>query len=64
MKIPPKSIKAKYDEQNLEAARIIAADPLKYPGGMQAWATLVLKRMERPAGRHINPAGRHINNDE
>jgi hypothetical protein len=47
MKKTPKSIKAKYDEQNLEAARIIAADPLKYPGGMQAWAALVLKRLER-----------------
>lgn len=50
----PKRIKAKFDEQNLEAARIIAADPLKYPGGMQEWADLVLKRFERPAGREVN----------
>jgi hypothetical protein len=47
----PKSIKAKFDEQNLEAARIIAADPVKYPGGMQEWAALVLKRLEQSAGR-------------
>jgi hypothetical protein len=26
--------------------RIIAADPLKYPGVMQAWARLVLSRVE------------------
>ena len=54
MRKTPKSIKAKYDEQNLEAARIIAADPLKYPGGMQAWAELVLKRLERPAERQVS----------
>jgi len=47
----PKSIAAKFAEQNLKAVRIIAADPLKYPGGMQEWADLVLKRLERPAGR-------------
>ena len=54
MRKTPKSIKAKYDEQNLEAARIIAADPVKYPGGMQDWATLVLKRLERPGGRQVS----------
>jgi hypothetical protein len=32
MRKTPKSIKAKYDEQNLEAARIIAADPVKISG--------------------------------
>lgn len=51
MKKTPAGIKAKFDEQNLEAARIIAADPMKYAGGMQEWAALVLKRLDRPAGR-------------
>lgn len=50
----PKNIKAKYDEQNLQAAHIVAADPLKYPGGMQEWAALVLKRLDRPAGRLVS----------
>jgi len=54
MRKTPKSIKAKFDEQNLEAARIIAADPVRYPGGMQDWATLVLKRLERPGGRQVS----------
>lgn len=31
-----------YREQNLECAKIIAADPAKYPGIMQEWARLVL----------------------
>ena len=50
----PKNIAAKFAEQNLKAAHIIAADPVKYPGGMQEWAALVLKRLERPAGREVN----------
>jgi hypothetical protein len=54
MKKTPKTIKAKFDAQNLEAARIIAADPVRYPGGMQDWATLVLKRLERPGGRQVS----------
>ena len=36
------SIAAKFDEQNLRAARIIAADPVRYPGLMQEWAALVV----------------------
>jgi len=31
-----------YREQNLECARIIAAEPERYPGALQDWARLVL----------------------
>lgn len=31
-----------YRTANLECARIIAAEPLKYPGVMQEWAAMVL----------------------
>lgn len=37
--------KADADTVNLEAARIIAADPEKYGPGMLMWARLVLKRL-------------------
>ena len=37
-----KSKQAAYDAGNLEAARIIAADPDKYPGVMQEWAQMIL----------------------
>lgn len=39
--------KADYDTQNLEAARIIAADPERYGPGMMQWARLVLDRHRR-----------------
>lgn len=32
---------------NIEAARIISADPTRYPGVMQEWARLVLNKAER-----------------
>ena len=35
---------ASFQERNLQAASIIAADPARYPGLMQAWATLTLSR--------------------
>lgn len=37
---------AAYRQCNLKAARIVAADPVKYPGIMQEWAELVLGRAE------------------
>ena len=52
MRKTPKSIKAKFDEQNLGAARIISAGPVRYLGEMQEWAALVLKRLERHASRN------------
>ena len=33
---------ARYEAGNVEAARIIAADPVRYPGAMQEWARRVL----------------------
>ena len=40
-----------YRAGNLEAARIIAADPRRYPGAMQEWARLTLERnTPAPAG--------------
>jgi hypothetical protein len=38
-----------YAEQNRQAARIILADPKRYPGLMQEWARLVLTAPERRA---------------
>ena len=43
----PKTIHSQtkqYDARNVESARLIAADPVKYPGVMQAWAQLILQR--------------------
>jgi hypothetical protein len=39
---------AQFDSQNLAAARIIAADPERYPS-MQVWADRVLPRLDAPA---------------
>lgn len=40
---PPKAGKAEmYAEQNRRAARIILADPKRYPGLLQEWARIVL----------------------
>ena len=40
------STRAGFDQQNLEAARIIAADPRKYPAGSlpAVWARLTLAK--------------------
>jgi hypothetical protein len=38
-------IVARFDAVNLASARIIAADPERYPGGAQEWARLVLARL-------------------
>ena len=48
---------ARYDAGNLEAARIIAADPVKYPSGSlpAIWVAMVLKP---PAERTAPAAGR------
>jgi hypothetical protein len=51
---------AAYRQSNLEAARIVAADPVKYPGIMQEWAQLVLRQALKAsasdASRHPLPA--------
>lgn len=39
-------LSAKYDASNLQCARIIAADPIRYPGGAQLWAAAVLARLQ------------------
>jgi hypothetical protein len=44
----PKSVSECYAADNLEAARIIAADPGRYPGIMQTWAALIIERTEAP----------------
>ncbi len=54
------SVRAKYDGANLEAARIIAADPERYPGGMQEWAQMVLKRIERERLESVGPLFRMV----
>ena len=44
--------RADFDRVNLQAAKIIAADPAKYAGGCLQWAQLVLARLKgerRPA---------------
>lgn len=38
----------RYRAGNEEAARIIAADPAKYPGVMQEWAGAVLVKVTTP----------------
>jgi hypothetical protein len=45
-----------YRAANLEAARIIAADPHRYPGLMQEWAHLVLN----PPAERTMPAIRRV----
>lgn len=49
---------AEFDRQNLEAARIIAADPARYPGLLQEWARAVLRRLETvdTGGNHAQAA--------
>ena len=44
-----------YRAGNLESARIIAADPHRYPGAMQEWAARVLSP---PAERNCPATGR------
>ena len=39
---------AQYDVANLAAARLIAADPLRYPGLAAKWARTVLERSAAP----------------
>ena len=39
----------RFQDGNLEAARIILADTERYPGVMQEWARLILSRAERTA---------------
>jgi hypothetical protein len=41
-----------YRAGNIEAARIIAADPVRYPGIMQEWARMVLN----PPAERTEPA--------
>jgi hypothetical protein len=43
---PPsiRSAREGYNAANLAAARIIAADPAKYPGVPQTWAALVIEK--------------------
>ncbi|HWR35362.1 MAG TPA: hypothetical protein VN622_05770 [Clostridia bacterium] len=54
-------IAERYRAGNKEAARIVASDPVKYPGVMQKWASLVLVETNaRPADAEAGPlfAGR------
>ena len=44
MKRPISRQKKTYDEDNLEAARIILDSPERYEGALIEWAQLVLKR--------------------
>src|SRR5262245_33686471 len=44
----------RYDRENLQTARIIAADPVKYASGALEWAQAVLKR---PDGHRDAQAG-------
>lgn len=37
---------AEFDQQNLEAARVVLADPGRYPGLLQEWAKAVFARLE------------------
>jgi hypothetical protein len=46
MKTNAKAARRAYAADNEQAARIIAADPARYPGVMQEWAALVLERAE------------------
>jgi hypothetical protein len=42
----------KHEEVNVACARLIAADPVRYPGVFQDWAQLVLNRAgEQPGGQ-------------
>jgi hypothetical protein len=47
----------RYDEQNLEAAKIIESDARKYPPGSGAaiWAEMVLKRLGPPPDHEAGP---------
>ena len=49
-KQPVSRARAGYQAANLEAATIIAADPVKYPVGglMQEWADVILSRAAAP----------------
>jgi len=46
-----------YRASNIEAARIITADPERYPGLMQEWAALMLNS---PAERELPVIGKPI----
>jgi len=41
----------RFERDNIEAARIIAADPRRYPGAMQTWVARVLARIEHEQRR-------------
>ncbi len=58
MKAPPRSVRAKYDQQNEQAARIILQNVAKHGGedsGMVVWARLCLARIERERQERIGP---------
>lgn len=40
------TMRREYDYQNLECARIYAAEPQRYPGVLQTWAALVVERLK------------------
>ena len=46
-RMKPRAALAAMDAQNLEAARIIAANPKKYPGLMAEWAGEILANESR-----------------
>lgn len=46
-----------YQASNLACAKIVAADPDRYPGLMQEWAQLVLQRANvTPINTEVNDA--------
>jgi hypothetical protein len=48
---------SQHNVANLESARIIASDPVKYPGGgvMQQWAELILSNDAKPEDSEFGP---------
>lgn len=54
-KQPVSRARAGYQRANEEAARIIQADPLRYPGLPQTWALAYMARIERDNVARIGP---------
>lgn len=45
----------RYDQGNLVAACLIAADPVKYQGALQEWADVILTKAATPADAEAGP---------
>jgi hypothetical protein len=48
-------ITERYDDTNLMAACLLAADPERYQGVLQEWADIVLSRAAHPDDREAGP---------